>query len=112
VVRAFVLLFLFENVRSSLSGVIRQNSQENDVFFSDVVSKAAIRSHTAGGAMTTKRAQAPPPTPTPTTTTNELVSYFEQIQAAKLSDDVRRTAACNVLRVFVATEWTRERSEI
>ncbi len=62
--------------------------------------------------MTTKRAQAPPPTPTPTTTTNELVSYFEQIQAAKLSDDVRRTAACNVLRVFVATEWTRERSEI
>jgi hypothetical protein len=40
------------------------------------------------------------------------VSYFEQIQTAKLSDDVRRTAACNVLRVFVATEWTRERSEI
>jgi hypothetical protein len=62
--------------------------------------------------MTTKRAPPPPPPPPTTTTTNELVSYFEQIQTAKLSDDVRRTAACNVLRVFVATEWTRERSEI
>ncbi len=64
------------------------------------------------------RAVRPPPPPPPTTTTttttttnqDELVSFFEQIQTHKLSEDVRRTAACNVLRVFAANEPAREKS--